>query len=309
MAYGGHSAGSTWSRPWPGEPCRCRHRSSAGSSSRSAASRSSSLPAPVSSTASPAVACGTHTCSSPSPRRHPARKPSQAPVRSCTASCPPVRTSITWLSIGPSCTATPRSHGYRGVEMRPARSGSTMGSDPAPTPTRRTPVTSPQERPAIISDGLPSQLPDIDPAETAEWLESLDAVVDNAGPQPGALPDAEPAAAGPREAGRRARACAAPTTSTRSRPRASRGSPATSTSSAGSAPTSAGTRRSWCTGPSGPASGSAATSRPTPRRRACTRSASTTSSAARTTPAAATRSSSRATPPPACTPARSSRAG
>jgi pyruvate dehydrogenase E1 component len=28
---------------------------------------------------------------------------------------------------------------------------------------------------------LPSQLPDIDPAETAEWLESLDAVVDNAG--------------------------------------------------------------------------------------------------------------------------------
>ena len=42
-------------------------------------------------------------------------------------------------------------------------------------------MTSPQERPAIISDGLPSQLPDIDPAETAEWLESLDAVVDNAG--------------------------------------------------------------------------------------------------------------------------------
>jgi pyruvate dehydrogenase E1 component len=42
-------------------------------------------------------------------------------------------------------------------------------------------VTSSQERPALISDGLPSQLPDIDPGETAEWLESLDAVVDNAG--------------------------------------------------------------------------------------------------------------------------------
>ena len=42
-------------------------------------------------------------------------------------------------------------------------------------------MTSSQERPALISDGLPSQLPDIDPAETAEWLESLDAVVDNAG--------------------------------------------------------------------------------------------------------------------------------
>ena len=38
-----------------------------------------------------------------------------------------------------------------------------------------------QERPAVISDGLPSQLPDIDPDETAEWLESLDAVIDDAG--------------------------------------------------------------------------------------------------------------------------------
>ncbi|MGI8693179.1 MAG: pyruvate dehydrogenase (acetyl-transferring), homodimeric type [Geodermatophilaceae bacterium] len=37
-----------------------------------------------------------------------------------------------------------------------------------------------QERPSII-DGLPSQLPDVDPDETQEWLESLDAVVDNAG--------------------------------------------------------------------------------------------------------------------------------
>ena len=44
-------------------------------------------------------------------------------------------------------------------------------------------------------------------------------------------------------------------------------------------------------------------------RAACTRSASTTSSAARTTASPATRSSSRATPPPASTPARSSRAG
>src|SRR5215210_2378574 len=38
-----------------------------------------------------------------------------------------------------------------------------------------------QDHPAIISDGLPSQLPDIDPAETAEWLESLDAVVEHSG--------------------------------------------------------------------------------------------------------------------------------
>jgi len=38
-----------------------------------------------------------------------------------------------------------------------------------------------QERPPLISNGLPSQLLDIDPAETAEWLESLDAVVEHGG--------------------------------------------------------------------------------------------------------------------------------
>ena len=54
---------------------------------------------------------------------------------------------------------------------------------------------------------------------------------------------------------------------------------------------------------------SAATSRPSPRRRRSTRSASTTSSAAPTAPAAATWSTSRATPRPASTPAPSSKAG
>src|ERR671921_1785855 len=34
---------------------------------------------------------------------------------------------------------------------------------------------------AVITDGLPSQLPDTDPDETQEWVDSLDAVVDNAG--------------------------------------------------------------------------------------------------------------------------------
>ena len=33
------------------------------------------------------------------------------------------------------------------------------------------------DRSPVISDGLPNQLPDIDPEETSEWLESLDAVV------------------------------------------------------------------------------------------------------------------------------------
>ncbi len=39
------------------------------------------------------------------------------------------------------------------------------------------------DRFSIITDGLPSQLPDIDPEETREWLESLDAAVDADGRQ------------------------------------------------------------------------------------------------------------------------------
>jgi len=42
-------------------------------------------------------------------------------------------------------------------------------------------VVSGNERQPIISDGLPSQLPDIDPDETQEWLDSLDAVIDERG--------------------------------------------------------------------------------------------------------------------------------
>jgi pyruvate dehydrogenase E1 component len=43
-------------------------------------------------------------------------------------------------------------------------------------------VATERKRP-VISDGLPSQLPDIDPEETNEWVESLDAVVDSRGRQ------------------------------------------------------------------------------------------------------------------------------
>ncbi|MGF7239400.1 MAG: pyruvate dehydrogenase (acetyl-transferring), homodimeric type [Frankia sp.] len=34
---------------------------------------------------------------------------------------------------------------------------------------------------SVITDGLPSQLPDVDPSETAEWLESLDSIIDEGG--------------------------------------------------------------------------------------------------------------------------------
>jgi pyruvate dehydrogenase E1 component len=39
----------------------------------------------------------------------------------------------------------------------------------------------PPERFSVISDGLPSQLPDVDPAETQEWLDSFDDLVETSG--------------------------------------------------------------------------------------------------------------------------------
>ncbi|MFC4105438.1 pyruvate dehydrogenase (acetyl-transferring), homodimeric type [Micromonospora zhanjiangensis] len=42
-------------------------------------------------------------------------------------------------------------------------------------------MTAETHRQPLISDGLPSQLHDVDPAETQEWRESLDAVVEHAG--------------------------------------------------------------------------------------------------------------------------------
>jgi pyruvate dehydrogenase E1 component len=41
----------------------------------------------------------------------------------------------------------------------------------------------PSDQESLTIDGLPSQIPDLDPAETAEWLESLDAVVAKSGSQ------------------------------------------------------------------------------------------------------------------------------
>jgi pyruvate dehydrogenase E1 component len=42
-------------------------------------------------------------------------------------------------------------------------------------------VASGHEPPAIITEGMPTHLPDIDPDETREWVESLDAVLDERG--------------------------------------------------------------------------------------------------------------------------------
>src|SRR3954462_12252491 len=43
------------------------------------------------------------------------------------------------------------------------------------------PVRDAGQPPSVITDGLPSQLVDTDPDETQEWVDSLDAVVENAG--------------------------------------------------------------------------------------------------------------------------------
>ena len=129
-----------------------------------------------------------------------------------------------------------------------------------------------REEAGPILNGIPSQLPDIDPEETQEWLDSLDGVIDEGGRtraryvmlklleraretqvgRPVAdgdrLHQHDPArgrAVVPRRRGRRAPL-----------PRAG----------------CAGTPRSWCTARSARASASAATSRPTPRPPRSTRS-------------------------------------
>ena len=42
-------------------------------------------------------------------------------------------------------------------------------------------MATPGPRPAITAEGLPSQIPDIDPDETGDWLESLDGLLDDKG--------------------------------------------------------------------------------------------------------------------------------
>ena len=157
--------------------------------------------------------------------------------------------------------------------------------------------------------GLLSQVPDIDPDETGEWVESLDGLIDEKG--------------GPRARyvllsmlrHARQRNVAIP---------ASLNTPYVNTIAVHDEPYFPGDEalerryRSWIRWNAAVMVTRA--QRPGDRRRrahllvrvgrdAAPRWASTTSSAARTTRAAATRSTSRATPPPASTPAPSSRAG
>ena len=179
---------------------------------------------------------------------------------------------------------------------------------PIPHTTEGTPVATERKRP-VISDGLPSQLPDIDPEETSEWVESLDGVIDERG-------------------AKRARYVMLRLLE-RARERQVGVPPLTTTDYINTIPPE---QEPWFPGDEyverrirayirwNAAMLVHRAQRPGDRRRrahldlrqlapASTRSASTTSSGARTTPAAATRSSSRATPRPACTPARTSRAG
>src|SRR5260370_5355972 len=90
-------------------------------------------------------------------------------------------------ALGPSA---PRgrdrpANSYPRVEMRFSAAGTTIGMDqqstceyPAVTILEgKAPVASGRQRFSIISDGLPTQLPDVDPDETREWLDSFNSVV------------------------------------------------------------------------------------------------------------------------------------
>ena len=158
-------------------------------------------------------------------------------------------------------------------------------------------------------DGFVHQLPDTDPQETQEWLDSLDAVVSAQG-EARARFLLSKVLERSRElgVGTPASVLHAVHQHHPGRP-ASRGSPATRTSSAASAPTSAGTPRSWSSGPTRRPTASAATCPPSPRRRAQYEVGFNHFFRGKERrPAPATPSTSRATPRPASTPAPTSRA-
>ena len=68
--------------------------------------------------------------------------------------------------------------------MTPTDSRSDQQTQSQPEPRREIPLTGTiTPRVHVIRDGLAAHLPDIDPEETAEWLDSFDAVLDAAGQQ------------------------------------------------------------------------------------------------------------------------------
>src|SRR3546814_12599114 len=62
------------------------------------------------------------------------------------------------------------------VRFSPARGRATMAIVTDTTPSPTSPATSP-----VIHEGLPTQLPDIDPEETRDWIESFDAMIEGRG--------------------------------------------------------------------------------------------------------------------------------
>jgi pyruvate dehydrogenase E1 component len=142
-------------------------------------------------------------------------------------------------------------------------------------------MATPGPRPAITAEGLSTQIPDIDPEETSEWLESLDGLLDDKGKNRARFIMLQLLA--------RAREHQVGLPALRSSdyintipPESEPWFPATSTSSGGSRLHPLERRDHGQQGQPEGSRGRRATSRPTRARPACTRSASTTSSAART---------------------------
>ena len=162
----------------------------------------------------------------------------------------------------------------------------------------------------MIFDGFVHQLPDIDPDETQEWLDSLDAVVDTHGKTRARFLLSKLLERAARAAGRLPGHGVARRTSTPSRREQEPWFPGDEYIER--------RIRAFIRWNAAVMVDQGQQARRRHRRppvdvrlvgRRSTRSASTTSSAARTTAAPATRSTSRATPRPASTPAPSSRAG
>ena len=142
---------------------------------------------------SPGIFRGSHACtplpsqptgSDPSPQPYRMRNPNMSPHRRATS----VRRSrFTRHDRGrwhhPRTTAGRPVTGQRSTDGTRDR---TKGDDRLP----------------VIREGLAAHLPDTDPDETAEWLESFDAVLDAGGQPARPLPDAADAAARPRAARR-----------------------------------------------------------------------------------------------------------
>src|SRR5687768_12106615 len=95
------------------------------------------------------------------------------------------RDQVVWRRSSTGCRPQMASDRMGPTTMsRPLRPASGDRAPPAPPPLVKTlgaRMATPGPRPVITAEGLPSQIPDIDPDETVDWLESLDGLLEDKG--------------------------------------------------------------------------------------------------------------------------------